>query len=77
MSYLLTRGQSIKVFSQILRKCRQRNLLVPNMKVGLNSLIYYQNLGFENVGCSLSRIQVKQKQDLYLRMLALPSGKKI
>ena len=33
MSYLLTRGQSIKVFSQILRKCRQRNLLVPNMKV--------------------------------------------
>lgn len=38
MSYLLTRGQSIKVFSQILRKCRQRNLIVPNMKVCLNSL---------------------------------------
>jgi DNA polymerase delta subunit 1 len=33
MSFLLTRGQSIKVFSQILRKSRQRNLLVPNMKV--------------------------------------------
>ena len=33
MSFLLTRGQSIKVFSQILRKARQRNLLVPNMKV--------------------------------------------
>lgn len=33
MSYLLTRGQSIKVYSQILRKCRQRGLLVPNMKV--------------------------------------------
>ena len=34
MSYLLTRGQSIKVFSQILRKCKERDLLVPNMKVG-------------------------------------------
>ncbi|CAL5224971.1 g7745 [Coccomyxa viridis] len=32
MSFLLTRGQSIKVFSQILRKARQRNLLVPNLK---------------------------------------------
>ena len=27
------RGQSIKVFSQILRKARQKNLLVPNIKV--------------------------------------------
>ena len=35
MSYLLTRGQSIKVYSQILRKCRQRGLLVPFIKVGL------------------------------------------
>ena len=33
MSFLLTRGQSIKVFSQILRKARQRNLLVPFLKV--------------------------------------------
>ena len=33
MSFLLTRGQSIKVFSQILRKARQRGLLVPNFKV--------------------------------------------
>ena len=33
MSFLLTRGQSIKVFSQILRKARQKGLLVPNMKV--------------------------------------------
>ena len=32
MSYLLTRGQSIKVFSQILRKARQRGLVVPNIK---------------------------------------------
>jgi DNA polymerase delta subunit 1 len=39
MSYLLTRGQSIKVFSQILRKCRQRNMLVPNMKVPPFSLL--------------------------------------
>lgn len=33
MSYLLSRGQSIKVFSQILRKSRTKNLVVPNMKV--------------------------------------------
>ncbi|KAK9843469.1 hypothetical protein WJX81_004288 [Elliptochloris bilobata] len=33
MSFLLTRGQSIKVFSQILRKARQRGLVVPNIKV--------------------------------------------
>ncbi len=33
MSFLLTRGQSIKVFSQILRKARQKGLLVPNTKV--------------------------------------------
>lgn len=33
MSFLLTRGQSIKVFSQILRKARQKNMLVPNIKV--------------------------------------------
>uniref|UniRef100_A0A1D1ZQR0 DNA polymerase n=1 Tax=Auxenochlorella protothecoides TaxID=3075 RepID=A0A1D1ZQR0_AUXPR len=34
MSFLLARGQSIKVFSQILRKTRARGLLVPNMKRG-------------------------------------------
>jgi len=33
ISYLLSRGQSIKVFSQILRKARQRGLVVPNQKV--------------------------------------------
>ena len=33
LSYLLSRGQSIKVFSQILRKSRTRNFLIPNMKV--------------------------------------------
>ena len=33
MSFLLTRGQSIKVFSQILRKARQKNLVVPFLKV--------------------------------------------
>eukprot|EP00873_Tetraselmis_striata_P017869 jgi/Tetstr1/438133/TSEL_002859.t1 len=30
-AYLLTRGQSIKVFSQILRKARSKGLLVPKM----------------------------------------------
>ncbi|WIA42723.1 hypothetical protein OEZ86_008668 [Tetradesmus obliquus] len=33
-SYLLTRGQSIKVFSQLLRKARQRGFILPFMKVG-------------------------------------------
>eukprot|EP00958_Prasinococcus_capsulatus_P026248 scaffold4725_cov367-Prasinococcus_capsulatus_cf.AAC.5 len=32
ISFLLSRGQSIKVMSQILRKAQERNLLVPNMK---------------------------------------------
>ena len=31
LSFLLSRGQSIKVLSQILRKARQRGLLVPHM----------------------------------------------
>lgn len=31
ISFLLTRGQSIKVLSQILRKAQQRGLLVPNL----------------------------------------------
>jgi len=29
MSFLLTKGQSIKVFSQLLRKAKQRNLVIP------------------------------------------------
>lgn len=44
VSYLLTRGQSVKVFSQILRKARQKGLVVPNMKVcmvngAINSMV--------------------------------------
>lgn len=31
LNYLLTRGQSIKVMSQLLRKARQRNMLIPHM----------------------------------------------
>ena len=31
ISFLLSRGQSIKVLSQILRKAQQRGLLVPNL----------------------------------------------
>ena len=41
MSFLLTRGQSIKVFSQILRKARQRNLLVPFVKVNTQPCIVF------------------------------------
>ncbi|XP_019263187.1 PREDICTED: DNA polymerase delta catalytic subunit isoform X1 [Nicotiana attenuata] len=32
ISFLLARGQSIKVLSQLLRKARQRNLVLPNVK---------------------------------------------
>ena len=32
VSFLLTRGQSIKVYSQILRKARTKNLIVPTMR---------------------------------------------
>ncbi len=38
MSFLLTRGQAIKVFSQILRKARQKGLLVPNIRVRILAL---------------------------------------
>jgi DNA polymerase delta subunit 1 len=33
MMYLLTRGQQIKVISQLLRKAKEQNLLIPAMKV--------------------------------------------
>jgi DNA polymerase delta subunit 1 len=32
MSFLISRGQQIKVFSMILRKCQRENLLVPTLK---------------------------------------------
>ncbi|WOK97364.1 DNA polymerase delta catalytic subunit [Canna indica] len=32
LSFLLSRGQSIKVLSQLLRKAKQRNLVIPNIK---------------------------------------------
>lgn len=32
MSFLLSRGQSIKVLSQLLRKAKQRGLVIPNVK---------------------------------------------
>jgi DNA polymerase elongation subunit (family B) len=38
VSYLLTRGQSIKVFSQILKKAREMNFLVPH--INFNADIY-------------------------------------
>lgn len=33
LSYLLTRGQSIKVFSQLLRKAAAKGFVIPNIKV--------------------------------------------
>uniref|UniRef100_A0A7S3QWA8 DNA polymerase n=1 Tax=Dunaliella tertiolecta TaxID=3047 RepID=A0A7S3QWA8_DUNTE len=36
MTYLLTMGQSIKVYSQLLRKARTHDFLLPNMKVNGN-----------------------------------------
>jgi DNA polymerase delta subunit 1 len=34
--YLLTRGQQIKVVSQLLRKCKEQDLLIPAMKVDVS-----------------------------------------
>ncbi|CAF0813289.1 unnamed protein product [Rotaria sordida] len=33
MNYLLQRGQQIKVISQILRKCKEKDLLIPALKI--------------------------------------------
>ena len=58
MSFLLTRGQSIKVFSQILRKARQRGLLVPNLKVIRSQSIFSPPpVSFDSVTC-ISNSQV-------------------
>ena len=41
LSFLLTRGQQIKVFSMLLRKCRRSDLLIPTMsKGGVNDETY-------------------------------------
>lgn len=37
LDYLIDRGQQIKVFSMILRKCKKFDLIVPNFKRGENS----------------------------------------
>ena len=50
MSFLLTRGQAIKVFSQILRKARQKGLVVPNIRVRTRVLPL---LSFSSTCCSL------------------------
>lgn len=49
MSFLLSRGQSIKVFSQILRKSRSRNLVVPNIKAR-PAMARCLRMGVEGVG---------------------------
>lgn len=36
LGYLLTRGQQIKVVSQLLRKAKEQDLLIPAMKVDIN-----------------------------------------
>ena len=36
LGYLLTRGQQIKVISQLLRKCKEQDLLIPAMKIDVN-----------------------------------------
>ena len=37
LGYLLTRGQQIKVISQLLRKAKEQNLLIPAIKVDTSS----------------------------------------
>ena len=54
MSFLLTRGQSIKVFCMILRKARQRRLVIPNVKVG--SIACRCRTGCPSRQCSASAV---------------------
>ena len=43
LDYLLNRGQQIKVFSMLLRRCRAENLLVPNLaKHGNNEDVKFE-----------------------------------
>ena len=54
MSFLLSRGQSIKVYSQILRKARQRSMVVPNLpKVRPSTHPLSRCLGVEHVHLSV------------------------
>lgn len=62
MSFLLTRGQSIKVFSQILRKARQRNLLVPFIKVAL-PFFCKSNLGCQDRKAEMHHVTSFQRQN--------------
>ena len=42
-THLLNRGQQIKVFSMLLRRCRAENLLVPNLaKHGNNEDVKFE-----------------------------------
>lgn len=43
INFLLTRGQQIKVVSQLLRKTRQHNLIIPATRVNKNS----NDIGFD------------------------------
>nr|XP_007131627.1 hypothetical protein PHAVU_011G029100g [Phaseolus vulgaris]ESW03621.1 hypothetical protein PHAVU_011G029100g [Phaseolus vulgaris] len=48
--FLLSRGQSIKVLSQLLRKARQKNLIIPNVKlVGSEQGIFEGSRDVESV----------------------------
>ena len=58
MSFLLTRGQSIKVFSQILRKARQKDLLVPYLKVCLLPLQKVPSGLHQGIACACSLLEV-------------------
>ena len=79
MSFLLTRGQSIKVFSQILRKARQKNMLVPNIKarpyytphlisqgVMMSQKLNYDSLQREAGASSLDDVSIKKLAAEYL-----------
>ena len=40
ISYLMTRGQQVKVFSQLLRKCKEQNLIIPVYQSNQNAEMY-------------------------------------
>ena len=56
VSFLISRGQQIKVFSMILRKCRDVNLLVPTLKKsGVGADEGYEGRYFVNFDVLLSK----------------------
>ncbi|KAK7334603.1 hypothetical protein VNO80_26363 [Phaseolus coccineus] len=67
ISFLLSRGQSIKVLSQLLRKARQKNLVIPNVKQ-----VGSEQGTFEGATCLISPLEDMERESrIYIRISPL------